>query len=89
MNDKLLQSRLRSCLQTVLELEPCISETDIGSKMLNEFEILKKFLKELDKLHLTEADVARVEKSTNIFLEELSLPIQSGTCAGVCCKKLQ
>ncbi len=81
MTDILLKTRLRSCLQTILELEPCIVQTDAGPRMQKEFDALKKFLQELDQLNLTEEDVERVENSTNIFLEELSLPIQSGACA--------
>ena len=77
MNNSLLQTRLRSCLQTIIDLEPSIAQTEIGAKMLVEFEILKKFLKDMDKLSLTEADVERVENSTNVFLQELSMPVSA------------
>lgn len=89
MDSIILKTRLRSCLQTILELEPCLANTDAGVKMRKEFEALKSFLQELDQLNLTEADVARVETSTNTFLEELSLPIHSGACADACFSKLQ
>ncbi|MBQ4133394.1 MAG: hypothetical protein IJD04_06665 [Desulfovibrionaceae bacterium] len=81
MTDMLLKTRLRSCLQTILELEPCLVQTEVGPKMQKEFDALKRFLLELEHLSLTEEDVERVEISTNIFLEEISLPIQCGACA--------
>ncbi len=56
--------------------------------MLVEFEILKKFLKDMDKLSLTEADVERVENSTNIFLQELSVPVKAGAYLETETKKL-
>lgn len=77
MNNCLLQTRLRSCLQTIIELEPTIAQTEIGPKMLVEFEVLKKFLENMDKLSLTEADVERVENSTNIFLQELCITVKA------------
>ena len=89
MDNKILQTRLRSCLQTIIELEPTIAQTEVGPKMLTEFETLKKFLKDLDKLCLTEADVERVENSTNVFLQELSLPAKAGAYPEVEAKKLQ
>ena len=89
MDNAILKTRLRSCLQTILELEPCLVNTDVGPKMHKEFEGLKRFLQELDQLNLTEADVVRVETSTNTFLEELSLPMHSGACADACFSKLQ
>ena len=88
MNNSLLQTRLRSCLQTIIELEPTIAQTEIGPKMLVEFEILKKFLKDMDKLSLTEADVERVENSTNVFLQELSVPVKVGAYLETETKKL-
>ena len=88
-DDSHLKTRLKSCLQTILELEPCLAETEVGPKMKKEFEALKKFLQDLDQLRLTEEDVERVENSTNVFLEELCLPMRIGTCAEACLNKLQ
>ena len=89
MDNSLLKMRLRSCLQTILELEPCLAQIDAGPQMHKEFEALKRFLQDLDQLNLTEADVLRVESSTNIFLEELSLPMRAGACADASFSKLQ
>lgn len=89
MDNSLLKMRLRSCLQTILELEPCLAQIDAGPQMHKEFEALKRFLQDLDQLNLTEADVLRVESSTNTFLEELSLPMRAGACADASFSKLQ
>ena len=80
MTDRLLKIRLQSCLQTILELEPCLVQTRLGPKIQKEFAALKEFLGELDKLDLTEEDVERVESSTNVFLGEISLPVQCAGC---------
>lgn len=89
MQNEILRSRLKCCLQTIIDLESCMAEMSVGKEMLNELETLKSFMSELDRLSLTEEEVARVEHSTNIFLSELSLPAARRGQKPVLSKKLQ
>ncbi len=74
MHNKLLQTRLKNCLQTIIDLEPRLLKMTLGREMLQDFRTLKAFIKEVDSLSLSEEEVSRVENSTNIFLAELILP---------------
>lgn len=70
-----LQSRLRNCLQTILELEPDLEDLDIGQELMKELTTLKSFMKKLDNVELEESDVLRIEKATANFLKELEGPL--------------
>lgn len=65
----ILQLRLKTCIQTILELEPQILKD--GADYDKEFSFLKNYLKRVDHLDLLEDDVARLENQTSIFLAEL------------------
>jgi len=69
-----LQSRLRNCLQTIIELEPTLMKLDLGEPLLREFRLLRSFITRLDQLEIAEADVLRIEAATNRFLDELKTP---------------
>jgi len=70
-----LQSRLRNCLQTILELEPDLEDLEIGHDLMKELNMLKTFMKKLDSVDLEEDDVLRIEKATANFLKELEGPL--------------
>lgn len=70
-----LHSRLKNCLQTILELEPDLGRIDIGSGLMREFSMLKSFMERLDAVLLEEDDVRRIERATMHFLEELRGPV--------------
>ncbi|MEF2145878.1 MAG: hypothetical protein V3573_10565 [Desulfovibrionaceae bacterium] len=66
--------RITNCLQTILELEPELRKLELGTSLLDEFAFLKQFLEKVDHMHLSEAEVERIEKATAKFLDELRLP---------------
>lgn len=72
----LLHSRLKNCLQTILELEDKLAETHLGPMLLTEFSILKGVFDKLEDVSVEEDDVKRIEEATSRFLLELkeSLP---------------
>lgn len=70
-----LHSRLKNCLQTILELEPELERLELGQELLKEFALLKSFVAKLEDITLVEDDVLRIEKATAHFLEELKEPI--------------
>lgn len=66
-----LNSRLRNCLQTILELEDALDQTHLGPALHNEFTVLKQVAKRLADVALEEPDVCRIEAATGRFLAEL------------------
>jgi len=70
-----LHSRLKNCLQTILELEPDLEGLDLGHDLIQEFSMLKSFMEKLEGVELEEEDVRRIEKATANFLEELKRPL--------------
>ena len=68
-------TRIASCLQTILELEPHLKRLEIGQALMDEFDVLKEFLEKIDTVDLDEEDVRRVEEATASFLEELRAPL--------------
>lgn len=65
--------RIINCLETILDLEPELAKLEVGLR--EEFAFLKSFLEKIDRVDLSEADVARIEQATSNFLEELRLPL--------------
>ncbi|GFM33867.1 hypothetical protein LN040_02480 [Desulfovibrio subterraneus] len=72
-----LQSRLRNCLQTILELEPELEGLELGQDLMKEFDLLKSFMEKLEDVDLQEEDVRRIETATANFLEELKGPLSN------------
>lgn len=70
-----LHSRLKNCLQTILELEPELERLELGHELLKEFDLLKSFIAKLEDIKLEEDDVRRIETATTNFLEELKEPL--------------
>lgn len=79
----LLRSRLKNCIETILDLEPALGEFEVGREFLAEFSKLKTFMQRLDSVFGTsdefieENDVKRIETATANFLEELKVPFAS------------
>ena len=66
-----LHMRLRSCLQTILDLEPELKTIRSAEPLLMEFTVLKEIYGRLDTILLYEDDVRRIEEATTTFFEEL------------------
>ncbi|MCC8193942.1 MAG: hypothetical protein LIP28_04780 [Deltaproteobacteria bacterium] len=66
-----LHSRLRSCLQAILELEPELKTLRAAGPLLSEFTVLKDIYNRLETLLVQEEDVKRIEEATANFFEEL------------------
>jgi len=71
MNMTPLNSRLRNCLLTILELEGALERTHLGPALQNEFSVLKEVVQKLDTVIVEENDVCRIEAATGRFLAEL------------------
>lgn len=70
-------ARISNCLQTILDLEPELEKLELGKSLLEEFGVLKDFLRRIDSVALNEDDVERVESATASFLDELRAPLAS------------
>ena len=66
-----LHLRLRSCLQTILELEQDLKVLQVAEPLLAEFSVLKDIYARLESLNVQEDDVKRIEDATAHFLNEL------------------
>lgn len=76
LSNRELQSRLKSCLKAVLDLEPELMNHDMGKLMVNEFEVLRGLLDRLPAIAVVEQDVQKVEEATSVFLDELQIPLK-------------
>ncbi len=70
-----LQCRLLSCLETILDMERDLERVEIGHVLLGEFNRIKLFMKMIDRIAIDEEDVRRIEAATSNFLEELKAPL--------------
>lgn len=75
--DFILQMRLKSCLQTILELEPELKNLEIGKTLVREFRVLRSLLSRLPSIGVCEDDVTKVEEATMVFLRELRSPLKN------------
>ena len=71
MNIDSLNSRLRNCLVTILELEGTLEHTHLGPALQKEFTVLKGVMQRLEDVCVEEVDVDRIESATSRFLAEL------------------
>jgi hypothetical protein len=69
-----LYSRLKNCLQTILDLEPDLARLRLPDTFRTELEALKMHLERVRHLDFREEDLRRLETATEKFLEELRLP---------------
>ncbi len=77
MADTVLQSRLKSCLETILELEPVLDQLAVRHEMESELAKLKTFMQRVELMDLSEDSVRHIEEATTAFLEGMRLPIMS------------
>ncbi|MDD6180570.1 MAG: hypothetical protein ACI33N_02125 [Desulfovibrionaceae bacterium] len=75
--DTNLHSRLKNCLQTILELEDDIREDVQRSAFSEEFNKIRGFLERIEQMQLLEEEVARMERATATFLSELQLAVRA------------
>jgi hypothetical protein len=75
--DPRLQSRLRSCLQTILDLEQSLGQMDATRPILAEFVMLRDICGRIETLMIHEDDVRRIEDATANFLHELQLSLKN------------
>ncbi len=87
MTECALNSRLRNCLLTILELEGELAATDLGPFLKREFSILKEVMQRLEDVHIDENDVCRIESATGRFLNELKETLE-GTAGAACGTRL-
>lgn len=78
-NDPRLHSRLRNCLQTILDLEPDLERLQITQVLSNEFTTLKDICERLETISIQEDDVQRIENATAHFLAELKGPMENAS----------
>lgn len=83
MNVTLLNSRLRNCLVTILELEEVLEHTHLGPALQKEFSVLKEVMRRLENVAVEESDVCRVEAATSNFLAELKDTLDVSTTSVV------
>ena len=69
-----LYSRLKNCLQTILDLEPDLERLRLPDTFRTELEALKLHLERIRHFDFREEDLKRLEAATEKFLEELRLP---------------
>lgn len=81
----ILRIRLRTCLQTILELQSAmrkIYRTNLAEDLCN----LQKYIDLIDGMNLEEEDVVRLESLTAAFIREVEF---SGGCRLVPAERLQ
>lgn len=78
IEDPRLHTRLRSCLQTILDLEHSLGQMDVAQPILAEFAMLKEIYGRLETLLVQEEDVRRIEDATANFLFELRNALKDG-----------
>lgn len=69
--DPILQSRLRNCLQTILDLRDDLDSSAYSSAFGHELNMIKQFLARAQDVPVTSTDVERIEQATEVFLAEL------------------
>ena len=70
-----LHARLSNCLQTILDLEGDLDRLELGDTLMSEFSLIKSFINRVKDVALQESDVARIEKATANFLDEVRGPL--------------
>ncbi len=79
MYNDALYVRLHNCLQTILELEPCLSQGSLEScaELKELFGMLKDSLGQLNQIDYQSEDVERIERSVAIFLQAIKPQTQA------------
>jgi hypothetical protein len=77
-DERLLQIRLRNCLQTILDLNENMDTNAFRLAFSGELEFMRNFLNGLDSIILSETDVLRIEDATEVFFKELGVFFGNG-----------
>lgn len=64
----LLQLRLKNCIQTILDLKPCLLDNNL---LESDFTFLKNYLERIETMDLLEDEVTALEGYTCQFLKEI------------------
>ena len=68
----ILNSRLQSCLEIILELEGCLEgNAPRGTVASSEFTVLRKAFERLSAASVNEQDVSQIEVATARFLSDI------------------
>ena len=67
----ILQLRLKTCLQTILEYETSLFQQETRHIFGEDLKVLRDFLDRIGKMELNEGDVLRLEEATMCFLNEM------------------
>jgi len=68
-----LQLRVNSCLAVIRDICERLRQEELHPKLVDQLKKLNELLALLDHKAITESDLARIERSTNLLLEELRL----------------
>jgi hypothetical protein len=72
MKAERLQLRLQNCLQTILEIHEFMNGQAVHLDIAQQLETLKDLITHFQPEAMTEADLERIEASTNHLLRELA-----------------
>jgi hypothetical protein len=67
-----LQWRIQNCLRTILEVHEHLGGKTISPEIVQQLEALKDLIHRFEPATLNEADLRKIEASTNLLLQELA-----------------
>lgn len=80
MRQRLLRKRVESCLQLIKDVCRRLEREQVHPRIVAQLKRLNELLAQLDHDCVTEADLARIERSTNRLMSELELLF---SCKGI------
>ncbi len=75
MHERDKRARLQSCLQTILDMEEAVMRLPSGKQLEKELKQIKEMAGRITEIPVSDADILRVEKATESFLEEIRDPL--------------
>ena len=76
-NTETLYLRLKTCVDTVLEVKTSLEGIEAVQELVDSFDELQKALKTVDPDLITESEVLKVESATNQLMEQLKYLINA------------
>jgi copper chaperone CopZ len=76
-NTETLYLRLKTCVDTVLEVKASLEGIEAVHELVDSFDELQKALKTVDPDLITESEVLKVESATNQLMEQLKYLIRA------------
>jgi hypothetical protein len=70
--------RVETCLGTIIDVHKRIQFASENQKILDQFEVLRKAVMEMDMAHVSEQEIVMVEQATNALLCEYRPVFQKG-----------